>query len=361
MSVNESLVTCLFGAADVRINGDRPWDVRVSDERFFPAVLRQGTLGFGESYMKGWWTTDDLEEVACRLSRGGLQMIAWLLPGRLIGLALALATNRQALDRSTEVADRHYNLGNDLFLSFLGEYKNYSCGYFAGTDSLDEAQRLKMERVCQALRLSPSDHLLDVGSGWGQFAHYASTHHGCRVTSINIADEQLRFARELCAGLPVEVCKCDYREVTGSYTKIAVLAMLTHVGPKNYRRFMSIMSDCLCDDGLMLIESIGGRVPKRNIEPWMEKYIFPNAVIPSLGQFDASFKGFFTRKSVSEFGQYYVLTLRAWYSNLMASWGQLSARYPDTTRLMLEYYLLASAGVFRAGHLKHWHIEFEKE
>jgi cyclopropane-fatty-acyl-phospholipid synthase len=358
--VAEGLVTRVFSAADVSIGGDRPWDIQVRDRRFFPSVLTQGSLGFGESYMRGWWRTGDLEEVAYRLCRAGLQRLSRALPGHVVAVLVAMATNRQTPARSTTVVDRHYDLGNDLFFAFLGDVRNYSCGMFDGTDSLAQAQVNKMEAVCRALHLNERDRLIDVGGGWGQFAQYAASRYGCHVTSINISDEQIGYARELCRGLPVDVVRCDYRELRGTYTKAAVIAMLTHVGPKNYRQFMQVLSRTLPPGDRVLIESVGSRWPRMNCEPWTDKYIFPGGVAPALRQIDAAIDGLFTRNQTLEFGRDYVPTLRAWNANLQASWPQLSARYPETIRLMFEYFFLTVAAAFRAGQLKYWHLLLER-
>src|SRR5262249_5492720 len=146
---------------------------------------------------------------------------------------------------------------NDLFCRFLGRYRMYSAGYFAGGDpaDLDEAQRRKLDLICRKLELSSSDHLLDVGGGWGELAHHAARTYGCPATSINTSHEQIRFARGLCRGLPVEVVECDYRNVEGRYDKIAAIAMLPHVGHKNHGGFMRIMQEHLAPDGLFLIET----------------------------------------------------------------------------------------------------------
>jgi cyclopropane-fatty-acyl-phospholipid synthase len=360
-SLSEWVVRRMCRSADVVIDGARPWDLQVVDERFFPTVVRQGSLGFGESYLQGWWYADDVEELVYRLIRTGFDRLSRALPAQLAAFVVAAFTNQQTPTRSTVVADRHYNLGNDLFFGFLGSYRNYSCAYFDDTASLDAAQLRKMDVICRKLSLTGSDHLLDVGGGWGQFAHYAATQYGCRVTSINIADEQLRYAAELCRGLPVEVRKCDYRKLSGTYSKIAVIAMLTHVGPRNYRQFMHIMHRCLDDDGLMLVETLGSRFANRNCEPWINKYIFPGGVIPSLRQIGRAVDGRFLRTDLEEFGRYYVPTLRAWHANLMASWPALSNRYPETTRLMLEYFFLSVAGAFRAERLKYWHLVMAKK
>ena len=359
-AVGEAAVRRLFRTADIVVGGDRPWDVRVQDGRFYPALLNHGSLGFGESYVREWWTTDDVEEVVYRLIGAGLDRVARLLPGRVAAVVAEAISNQQTLEKSRAVAERHYNLGNDLFMAMLGEHPSYSCAYFDGTSSLDRAQILKMELVCRKLQLVESDHLLDVGGGWGALAYYAATRYGCRVTSINIADEQIRHARALCNGLPVEVRRCDYRQLTGRYTKVAMIAMLTHVGPKNYRRFMEITHGCLADGGLMLIESIGSRYSNTTGEPWFRKYIFPGGVIPSMRQFESAVGGLFAPTALVEWGSHYVPTLRAWHANLMAAWPSLGGRYPQSTWLMMDYYLLASAAAFRAGRLKYWHLSVAK-
>lgn len=355
-TLSELIVRRVCRSADVLINGPRPWDLQVEDVQFYPTVLRQGSLGFGEGYLRGWWHAADVEELVYRLIRKGFDRMSRALPAHLAAFVVATVSNRQTAARSTIVVDRHYDLGNDLFFGFLGAYRNYSCGYFGEADCLDEAQLRKMEVISRKLQLTESDHLLDVGGGWGQFAHYAASRYGCRVTSINISDEQVQYARELCRGLPVEVQKRDYRELTGAYSKIAVIAMLTHVGPKNYRQFMQITHDCLDDGGLMLVETLGSRFSNRNCEAWIDRYIFPGGVIPSLRQIDKAMEGRFVRTNLEEFGRYYVPTLRAWHANLTASWPALADRYPETTRLMLEYFFLSVAGAFRAGRLKYWHV-----
>jgi cyclopropane-fatty-acyl-phospholipid synthase len=359
-SAGAAAVTALLRAAGIRIGGDRPWDVQVADPRFYRAVLSTGSLGFGESYMRGWWQVDDLEEVACRLSRAGLHRVARALPVHVMALLSASLVNRQTRADSAALADRHYNLGNDLFAAFLGPSMVYSCGVFDATQSLDEAQAIKLELICRRLELSPGDRVLDIGGGWGEFARYAATHFGCHVTSINIADEQIRHARELCAGLPVDIVRCDYRDLRGTFDKVAVIAMLTHVGPHNYRRFMAIVNDRLADGGRVLIETLGSRISKVNCEPWTNTYIFPGGVVPSLRQLDGAADGLLRRAAVSEFGDHYIPTLRAWNANLEHAWPALAGRYPETTRLMLRYFFLTIAGAFRAGHLEYWHISLNK-
>ena len=356
LKATQALLGRILATADVAIDGSRRWDIRVADERFYSKVLLQGSLGLGEAYLRQWWACDDLEELFYRLINGKLERVSRALPTQTLGRLLDSLINQQTRSKATRVAERHYNMGNDLFLSFLGKYKNYSCGYYAGVDALDPAQLQKMDKICRELDLSPRDRLLDVGGGWGELARHAATHYGCHVTSINISDEQIKYAREYCKGTPVEVRKCDYRDTAGRYTKIAVIAMLTHVGAKNYRRFMEIMHRCLEPGGLMLIESVGAEASRSNCEPWTDKYIFPGGMIPSLHQLDRAAAGLFVRERLSEFGLSYVHTLRAWQGNLTDAWPTLSERYNETTQRMFEYFFLSCAGAFRARDLLYWHL-----
>ena len=332
----------------------------MADPRFFRTVLTQGSLGLGESYMRGWWTCNDLEELSYRMIRSGLYKTSRLLPQAVMANLLDAILNRQSKQKSLRVADQHHPLPNDVILDVLGRYHLCSCGYFQGTDDLDMAQRLKLEKASRLLDLRPGDRVLDVGGGWGEFARYAALHRGCRVTSINIADEQIKFATEYCKDTGVEIRKCDYRDVTGQFDKIMVMAMLTHVGPKNYRRFMETMDRCLEPGGLMLVESVGGHESHRNCEPWIDRYILPGGVVPSLEQVDRAAAGLFTRKLVDEFGSSYVQTLRAWHRNLVRTWPSHRHRYDERMRLMFEYFFLTVAGAFRAGYLLHWHVLFQK-
>jgi cyclopropane-fatty-acyl-phospholipid synthase len=350
----------LLAQAGIGVDGKEPWDIQVRDQRLFRAVLMQGSLGLGEAYLNRWWTCDDLEELSFRLIRSRLYKASLLLPQPVAANIKDATLNQQSREKSLRVAIQHYSLGNDVFLDFLGRYHNYSCGYFVGTDDLDEAQRLKLEKVCRLLDLQPGDRVLDVGGGWGEFARYAATHHGCHVTSINITDEQIKFAREYCKDTSVEIRKCDYRDLTGRFDKILVMAMLTHVGYKNYRRFMEIMHPCLEPGGIMLVESVGGHKSMKNCEPWIDRYIFPGGVVPSLTQLDAAVSGLFSRKLLDEFGSSYVHTLRAWNRNFVKAWPAYQHRYDDRMRLMFEYFFQTVAGAFRAGYLLHWHVLLQK-
>jgi cyclopropane-fatty-acyl-phospholipid synthase len=350
---------------DVRIDGGRPWDIRVLDERFFRRAILQGSMGLGEAYMDGWWQCGDLEELSRRFLASDLEDRFAFLPSYVAPRLAARLTNQQDVARSRRVADVHYSMDNDLFSRFLGRYKMYSAGYFEAlgggggpvdlTD-LDAAQARKLELICRKLQLKASDHLLDVGGGWGELARYAASTYGCRVTSINISDEQIRFARDYCQGLPVEVRKCDYRDLEGRYDKIASIAMVAHVGHKNHRTFMQKMHDHLAPEGLMLVESTGNNVSRIQVDPWVDRYIFMGATFPSMSQLTAAAEGLFAIDDWQNFGASYPPTLRQWNANFQRDWPALRARYQEPTRRMFEYFFLMGAGAFHARILEYWHL-----
>ena len=358
MQIFRFIVERAFSRADITINGHRPWDIHIHSDRFYPNVLFNGSLGLGESFMQEQWSTDDLEELFYRLVSTNLVRVSNRLPLHTLKQFVDRRINQQTHAKALRNSEHHYNIGNDLFFSFLGKYKNYSCGYYADASSLDEAQEAKMLRVCELLDLNQTDRLLDVGGGWGEFARFAATRFGCNVTSINISGEQIRHAKEYCRGTPVEIRKQDYRDVRDRFNKIAVLAMFTHVGHKNYQSFMDIMRRCLEPGGKMIMETVGGPVSKSNCEPWTNKYIFPGGMIPSLQQIDVAIEGLFVRDLISEFGSDYVFTLREWHRNLVHAWPSLNGKYSDDTGRMFEYFFHSVAGAFRAKELLHWHIVF---
>lgn len=356
-----SAAELLLSSADIRIDGERPWDIRVRDRRAFIHALCLGSLGFGDGYVAGWWTCDDLEEMAFRLARARLEeRVAERLPRALATRLLATLLNQQTPLGSLQVARRHYDLGNDLFLAFLGARKNYSCGYFDETHDLDVAQTQKLELLCRKLRLAPGERLLDIGGGWGEFARYAAQHHGVRVTSINISDEQLRFAREYCRGLDVELVRCDYRDMAGRFDKVAAIAMFTHVGYRNYRAFFHKVHELLDPDGVFVMEGIWGSVATKTLDAWMEKHIFPRSQLPSAAQTFSASEGLFSVEHLHNFGHAYAKTLRAWKQNLERAWPSLRARYDDAVLRVFQYYFQMCAGYFRARAVHNWQLVYTK-
>jgi cyclopropane-fatty-acyl-phospholipid synthase len=347
------------GGQDNAANRYRPWDICVRDRRFFRKALFGGSLGFGESYMDGWWYCADTEELLCRLLRSDIERASAFVASALALRATAFVMNRQTRRRAMEVAERHYNLDTEVF-GFLGKYMSYSCGYFKGTDDLDRAQELKMELICRKLNLTQGERVADIGGGWGEFARYAADHYGCHVTSINIADKQVAFAREYCKGYSVDVVKCDYRDLDGTYDKIAAIAMVAHVGSKNYRAFMEILHRHLAPEGIVLIETVGRNASLTHCDPWVNKYIFPRGMVPALSQLARAMEGLFVIEDVHNFGPHYIKTLRAWRANFRAVWAKVAVRYDERTWRMFDYFFQMSAAAFRSRSIQYWHLVMTK-
>jgi cyclopropane-fatty-acyl-phospholipid synthase len=251
-------------------------------------------------------------------------------------------------------------LGNDLFFSFLDAQHQYSCAYFKDTDDLETAQEKKLELIARKLDLSKGDRLLDIGCGWGGLARYAASEHGCDVTAVNISQEQLRYAREICKDLPVSFIDRDYRSIEGVYDKIVSVGMFEHVGPKNYRTFMKVVHRSLKDDGVFLLHTIGGNESRTNYDRWMNTYIFPNGILPSLKQISEASEGLFVIEDVHNLGPHYDKTLMAWNERFQKAWPQLEERYGIRFKRMWEYYLLSCAGAFRARDVQLWQIVMTK-
>ena len=360
MPTYATLLEDMLADIGIRINGDSPWDIRVNDERTYVQVLRNKNLGLGEAYMEGWWDCQQLDEFICRILKAGLDT---QVKGRqLLRLKSlwALIFNLQSKLRSRIVAKQHYNLDNELFTAMLDQYVQYSCAYFDKTDDLNQAQLRKMELICRKLNISREDNVLDVGCGWGGLARYMAEHYNCRITAINIAEEQISYSRELCKNLPVEIKPLDYRDLTGSYDKIVSIGMLEHVGPKNYKTFMKAVHRCLKDDGVFLLQTIGSNETGVSDDPWISKYIFPNGKLPSIAQIGKAIEGLFVMEDWHNLAEHYEKTLLAWHKNFDKAWLHLKSKHDEKFRRMFEYYLLSCAGSFRARHIQLWQIVFTK-
>ncbi len=352
----------LLAEADVRLNGHRPWDIRIHDPATYRRVLSRGSLGFGEAYMDGLWDAGQLDVLFERLLRADIDRRIRLLPRLRLLLAGALSllhnllVNRQAGRRAFEVGERHYDIGNDIYQAMLDPTMSYSCGYWATADNLADAQLAKLDLICRKLDLQPGEHLLDIGCGWGGLASHAARHYGVRVTGITVSREQQRLAQQRCAGLPVEIALRDYREQRGRFDKIVSVGMFEHVGPKNYDTYFDTVHRLLAEDGLFLLHTIGNFETSRGSDPWIDRYIFPNGVLPSARQISAAIEPQLVIQDWHNFGADYVPTLMAWWQNFDAAWPELRHRYDVRFYRMWKYYLHLCAGLFRSGQGQLWQL-----
>src|ERR1043166_3617532 len=361
MSRAQDVMTNMLACADIRINGTRAWDIQVHDRRFFRRVLASGTLGFGESYMEGWWDCEALDEMCCRAIRAGIEKrFVFRLPN-VWALLNALLANQQTRRRSRKVGRVHYDLSNDFFEAMLDPNMQYSCALFAEGDDLASAQRRKWDWICQRLRLRPGLRVLDIGCGWGGLARHAAHHYGCQVVGITISREQFDYAQRWCHGLDVEIRLRDYREVTDRFDRVVSVGMIEHVGYKNYRAYMQAAARSLGKDGLFLCQGICGNCSRLFADPWVERYIFPNSMLPSLAQLARAAESVFMIEDIKNIGPNYDPTLLAWEENFRYAWPHFADRYGERFRRMWRFYLLSSAGAFRARSLQVFSILFSKE
>jgi cyclopropane-fatty-acyl-phospholipid synthase len=351
-----SPISKILEKADIRINGDRPWDIRIHNEQMLTRVLLQGSLGLGESYMDGQWDCDRLDEFITQLARSeahaGLPINARVI----MEWVRYRLLNPQTVTGSKKVAREHYDLGNDFYENMLDPYMQYSCGYFKDTDNLATAQEQKLDLICRKLGLAKGMKLLDIGCGWGGLARFAAERYGVEVTGITISKQQASYARDHVKELPIDIQERDYREIQGTFDRVVSVGMFEHVGPKNYDTYMRTVKKVLTDDGLALIHSIVRNRELGGAEPWMEKYIFPNSILPSLGQFVRAAQSYFVIEDGHNFGASYDKTLMAWHANFEENWDQFKDRYGDRFYRMWNYYLLSCAGAFRARSIQLWQL-----
>ncbi|CNL69442.1 cyclopropane fatty acyl phospholipid synthase [Yersinia aleksiciae] len=352
------IVQEMLNRADIEINGSRPFDIQVNNPDFFKRVLQEGSLGLGESYMDGWWECDRLDIFFQRVLRAGLEN---QLPHHLkdtLRIAAARVINLQSKKRAWIVGKEHYDLGNDLFSLMLDPNMQYSCGYWKDATTLEQAQENKLRMICEKLQLAPGMKLLDIGCGWGGLAAYAARHYGVSVSGVTISAEQQKLAQKRCEGLDVAILLQDYRDLNEQFDRIVSVGMFEHVGPKNYRTYFDVVNRNLKPDGLFLLHTIGANRTDLSIDPWINKYIFPNGCLPSVKHIAQASEPYFIMEDWHNFGSDYDRTLMAWYTRFQAAWPSLAENYSSRFERMFSYYLNACAGAFRARDIQLWQILF---
>lgn len=350
----------LLSTAGVEIDGPNDCDIQVHNENFYQMVLGKGSLGLGESYMDAWWDCRKLDKFFFKILRGNLskKIKTWNLAFHYIKARLF---NYQKKSKAFEIAKKHYDAGNELFVKMLGKTMVYTCGYWKDAKNLEEAQEAKLDLVCRKIGLKPGMKVLDIGCGFGSFMKFAVEKYKVSAVGVSVSKEQIKFGEELCAGLPVEFKFLDYREVEGKFDRIVSLGMLEHVGYKNYKRFFEVTAKSLTNDGLFLLHTIGNDRSVSTGEPWLDKYIFPNGMLPSIKQLGEAMEGLFILEDLHNFGADYYKTLMAWFANFDKSWSGIKKDYSDRFYRMWKYYLLQCAGIFRARKTQLWQMVLSKE
>ncbi len=342
----------LFALAGIRINGADPWDIKVHNANFYSRVIGQGSLGLGESYMDGDWSCEKLDQFFDRVISARLSERVRFTPGRMILFLLARLRNLQTAKRSGQAAEVHYDLPIDIFEATFDSRLTGSCAYWKDARTLDDAQTAKLDLVCRKIGLKSANRVLDVGCGWGAFMGFAAERYGAHCHGVTISPVQVAYARKRYAGLAVDPRLEDYRSYRGPIADHVVsMGMFEHVGSKNYRAYFQSVRNAMREDGLFLLHTIWENERYPTIEPWQNKYIFPNGDLPSVGEITTAAEGLFVIEDVHNFGPYYDRTLMAWNEKFQANRARMAERHGERFCRMWEYYLLQSAGAFRSRHI----------
>ncbi len=352
----EQFVRNLLAKGGIGINGNQPWDMQVHDPNLYSRIIAEGTIGLGEGYMNRQWDCERLDEFfyRCVLHKLGKQ-----LPISFGAAMLFLQSkyqNQQTKHRSLETVETFYDLPVEVFEVSFDTRLTGSCGYWKGAKDLDEAQLLKQDLICRKIGLTAGSRVLDIGCGWGSFMGFAAEQYGAKCVGVTISGEQIAYAEKRYAGLPVEFRLQDYRDFKAEkkFDRVVSMGMFEHVGSKNYRRYFELARDAVKDDGLFLLHTIWQNKRSPAIDPWLDKYIYPNGQLPSLGEITTAVEGLFVVEDVHNFGAYYDRTLMEWDKKFQANKEAVKPAIEKTGKnydkfcRMWEYYHLSCAGGFRA-------------
>jgi cyclopropane-fatty-acyl-phospholipid synthase len=348
--------------AGVEINGKNPWDIQVYNDEFYKRAITEGELGIGESYMDKWWDVEKIDQLIYRILKAKLDEKIQRKFSILFRLLTARLFNLQSKRKAFIIGEKHYDLGNDLFQNMLDKRMNYSCGYWKNATCLDEAQENKLKLICDKIQLKPGMRVLDIGCGWSAFGKYAAEKYNANVVGITVSKEQVELGRKLCSGLPVEIRLLDYRNLNEKFDRIISVGMIEHVGFKNYKAFFEIANKCLNDNGIFLLHTVGNNKSEKSLDLWTDKYIFPNGLLPSAPMLSRAFENLFVMEDWHNFGSDYDKTLMAWYGNFEKNFEKIKTNYSERFYRMWKYFLLSSAGSFRArNHNQLWQIVLSRD
>ena len=349
----------LLDLADVKINGSRPWDIQVYNEDFYKRVLSGGSLALGESYMDGWWDCKQLDEFFNKVLTAELDKKV-ISKKFILKILQAKLFNLQTKSKSKIVGEKHYDVGNDLYKLMLDKRMNYSCAYWPGAKTLDQAQEQKLDLICKKMKLKEGMKIADIGCGWGAFVKYAAEKYKVKSVGVTISKEQAKLAKESCRDLPVEIKLMDYRDLTGEFDAIISIGMFEHVGYKNYREYMKKIYDLLPEGGYFLLHTIGSPTSSNIGEVFLDKYIFPHGMLPSIKQIAEASEGLFIIEDLHNLGVNYDKTLMEWIKNFNKNWNKIKDKYDQRFFRMWNYYLASVTGSFRSRDSQLWQIVLTK-
>ena len=359
----EKSLEIVLKSIGIEVNGSNSWDPQIRDDKVLRDIAQGGSLAAGEAFMDDRWDVAKLDELIALLQK---HHNLWnrLLYGNLLWEKIkAKVFNRQRGERAYEVGQVHYDLGNDLYTMMLDKRMIYTAAYWREADTFDEAQEAKLDLICRKLDMKPGDRVLDIGCGWGGFMKYAVEKYGVSCVGISVSKEQTAYGRQVCEGLPIEFVITDYAKFKPDqqFDHIVSIEMFEAVGHKNYDLFIKKVSSWLKPKGRFLLQSIGSTQKHTVADPWIDKYIFPNGILPTKNLIERATKGIFFAHDWHDIGPDYDKTLMAWWHNFKEGYSTLDQKkYDRKFYRMWQYYLLICAGGFRSGHLVDWQILFTK-
>jgi len=340
--------------------GEPQATMEVQDPAFFRSLAFRGHIGAAESYVRGEWSSPELTDVMRLFARNrealdGLER-GWALLARPALAALRFLT-RNTRRGSARNIRAHYDLGNDFFATFLDDTMTYSSGIFENdATSLRDASIAKYDRICRKLSIGPSDHVVEIGSGWGGFAIHAASTYGCRVTTTTISREQHKLATErvAAAGLDdrVTVLLRDYRDLEGTYDKLVSIEMIEAVGHQFLGTYFEKCASLLAPDGAAAIQAITVQDswydPRQRQVDFIKRYIFPGSFVPAISALTKSSAITDLRLvHLEDITAHYAVTLRRWRDRFLESADEVRALgFDDAFRRLWEFYLAYCEGGF---------------
>lgn len=343
-------------------------NVTIHDNTCYNDVFRKGSLGLGESYIEGKWDSNEkLDEVFTKIGKASLgnklAEQSWYIKIWLFFQWVYNMFSWQTLSSSKVVVDQHYNLDNRLYSNMLSSDMMYSCAYFPLDDmNLHDAQLAKLDLIAKKLHFRPGMKVLDIGCGWGFACNYFSNKYGIEIFGITLSEEQFKYAKEK---YHADFYLTDYRNIPytfpeKSFDAIYSIGMFEHVTPKHYTEFMNICFRMLKPAGLFLLHTIGSNTTKTINDRFLDKYIFPNSILPSLALISKSSEHLFIIEDVHNFGRHYDKTLMMWYDNFINNIDKLDF-LSDKFKRMWSYYLLSCAGTFRSKGCQLYQVVLSKQ
>jgi len=358
MSIYKKVVEEYFHNLGINLNDKNL--IEIHNDSFYKTVLNKGYLGLAESYIAGFWDSKNLDTFLCDVLLNQLDRKTPISLEVIISKLFAKITNLQSVSRAFRIGQHHYDIGNDLYKLMLDKELNYSCAYWKNAETLEQAQENKLDLICRKLELEKGMKILDIGCGWGSFARYACRNYDVEVEGYTVSVEQKKLADELNQGLPIKIYLQDYREISNKYDRVVSIGMLEHVGYKNYATYFKKVASSLNQDGLALIHTIGNNYSQTSGNVFINKYIFPNSMAPSINQISKAVENILIVEDLHNFAPDYDLTCMQWYKNFTANWDQIKGKYTEEFKRMWEFYLLTACASFRARDAQLWQFVFSK-